>query len=87
MKDLQFFSEVCVTFLHVSVRDLESRHLALGFGPGHHERAVGHITEGKIGWRLRACVQNMKHRSRSERDRKETEKRKAEEKSSRQINN
>ncbi len=50
----------------MSVRDLESRHLALGFGPGHHERAVGHIAENEIGWRLRAWVQDMKHRSRSE---------------------
>ncbi len=60
----------------MSVRDLESRHLALGFGPGHHERAVGHIAEDKIGWRLRAWVQNMKHRSGSEKDRKEKDRRK-----------
>lgn len=49
-----FGTEVYVTFLYLSVCDLESRHLALGFGPGHGERTVGHIAEDKIRRRLRA---------------------------------
>lgn len=49
-----FETEVYVTFLYLSVCDLESGHLALGFGPRHGERAVGHIAEDKIRRRLRA---------------------------------